>query len=221
MKIEHHLSEELLLDYATGALGEGWSIPVATHLALCPGCRRQLSAMEAVGGGLLESLSPAAVSGGTLEAVMARLDAEETAEQSERPPVSRDQVRRPVLPEPLRSYAGGDAAALKWQRLGPIAHQLLIPTSDEGTAVRLLKIPAGKPVPEHSHCGMELTLVLAGSFSDVTGIYHRGDIQQADEALKHQPHAGPEEDCICLAVTDAPLRFSSLSARLVQPFLKI
>ena len=36
MNIDHHPSEELLLDYATGALDEGWSIALATHLALCP-----------------------------------------------------------------------------------------------------------------------------------------------------------------------------------------
>ena len=31
MNIDHHPSEELLLDYATGALDEGWSIALATH----------------------------------------------------------------------------------------------------------------------------------------------------------------------------------------------
>jgi len=221
MKIEHHLSEELILDYATGALGEGWSVPVATHLALCPACRQRVSAAEAVGGGLLETLSPAAVSSGTLDAVMARLDTEETAGAPAQTAVAHEQGKKPILPEPLRSYAGGDVDGLDWQRLGPVAHQLLIPTGDGETTVRLLKIPAGKPVPEHSHGGLELTLVLSGTYSDATGNYRRGDIQVADENLEHQPHAGAGEDCICLAVTDAPLQFSSFSARLVQPFLNI
>ena len=33
MKITHHLSEELLLDYSSGALSEAWSIAVAAHLS--------------------------------------------------------------------------------------------------------------------------------------------------------------------------------------------
>jgi anti-sigma factor ChrR (cupin superfamily) len=35
MKINHHLSDELLLEYAAGNLTEGWSLVVATHMALC------------------------------------------------------------------------------------------------------------------------------------------------------------------------------------------
>ena len=87
--------------------------------------------------------------------------------------------------------------------------------------MRLLRIPAGKPVPEHGHGGRELTLVLSGSFSDSTGRFSRGDLEDADETLEHQPIAGEEEDCICLAVTDAPLRFKSRLLRLVQPVLGI
>ncbi len=87
--------------------------------------------------------------------------------------------------------------------------------------MRLLRIPAGKPVPEHSHGGRELTLVLAGSFSDETGRFARGDIEDADENLEHQPIADEGEDCICLAVTDAPLKFRSWFVRMVQPVLGI
>ncbi len=85
----------------------------------------------------------------------------------------------------------------------------------------MLRIPAGKPVPEHSHGGRELTLVLCGSFSDAQGRFSRGDIEEADEDLEHQPIAGLEEDCICLAVTDAPLKFKNWLVRLVQPVLGI
>jgi putative transcriptional regulator len=125
------------------------------------------------------------------------------------------------LPQPLRDYVGGDVDELSWQRLGLGAYQLLIPTGNAGTSARLLCIPAGRPVPAHSHGGLELTLVLAGAFSDATGQYGKGDFQEADENIEHQPHAAPGEDCICLAVTDAPLRFKSIAARLVQPLLGI
>ncbi|MNL80010.1 Anti-sigma-E factor ChrR [compost metagenome] len=76
-------------------------------------------------------------------------------------------------------------------------------------------------MPEHSHGGRELTLVLAGSFYDGTGRFARGDIEEADETLQHQPVADEGEDCICLAVTDAPLKFRSWLLRMVQPILGI
>ncbi len=56
MTIQHHLSDELLLEYASGALAEGWSIAVASHLALCPSCRKRLSGIEAAAGSLLTSI---------------------------------------------------------------------------------------------------------------------------------------------------------------------
>ena len=58
MNIDHHPSEELLLDYATGALDEGWSIALATHLALCPDCRQKVAEMEAIGAAFMETAAP-------------------------------------------------------------------------------------------------------------------------------------------------------------------
>lgn len=231
MRISHHQSEALLLDYATGALGEAWSLAIATHLALCPQCRQTLSDMEEVGGAVLEALSPAPVAADAFEAVLARLDGTpaqpETAVAQPKPTVApppgvvASAGELPILPQPLRGYVGGDVDSLAWKRLGLGAYQLPIRTRDETAQARLLRIPAGRPVPEHGHGGLEMTLVLCGAFSDVTGEYRRGDLQVADESLDHQPHAAEGEDCICLAVTDAPLRFKSLAARLVQPLVGI
>ena len=86
---------------------------------------------------------------------------------------------------------------------------------------RLLFIPAGAAVPDHGHNGMELTMVLQGAFSDEVDHFARGDVEIADEDLEHTPVADISEDCICLAVTDAPLKFNKLMPRLFQPFLRI
>lgn len=220
MSIDHHPNSELTLDYATGALSEARSLSIATHLALCPACRRAVAEVEAVGGSLLETAPSTPMASDALDVIMARL---------EMPPVGQIKLQTSrnlndnhyVLPNPLRSYVGGDAGDLNWQRLGLGAYQFLIPTGDKGAVARLLRIPAGRLVPMHSHRGTELTLILSGDFSDATGHYRRGDLQEADEKLTHQPHADPGQDCICLAVTEGPLRFSSLAARLVQPFLGI
>ena len=218
MTIDHHPSDELLLDYAAGALGEAWSLAVATHLALCPACRRTTARMEALGGAMLEAVAPAPVAPDGLAAVMARIDLPAAAVAA---PPARLPASKSGLPQPLRRYAENAAGELDWQRLGLGASQLLIATGDRSATARLLRIPAGRPVPVHTHRGPELTLVLSGAFSDATGHYGPGDFQEADETLEHKPHADPGEDCICLAVTDAPLRFRSVAARLLQPLLGI
>lgn len=223
LHVQHHISDELLLDYATGNLAEGWSIAVATHLALCPSCRDRLSFMEHTGGQLLEAADEnetAATSANSWAAMKAKLSSEDSSRASAAKPAAT-LADIPVLPEPLRSYLGGDVEALKWKALGRGAYHIPIKTGDSESQVRLLKIPAGKPVPEHSHGGRELTLVLKGAFTDGATVFKRGDIEEADETLTHQPVATPDEDCICLAVTDAPLKFKSLLVRLVQPVLGI
>jgi putative transcriptional regulator len=222
LHVQHHISDELLLDYASGTLAEGWSIAVATHLALCPNCRDRLSFMEHAGGELLEAVEVEQAPGesDSWEAMKGRLAAEKGKQTpSVKPHVVA--VEDAVLPEPLRSYLGSDVNGLKWRALGRGAYHIPIKTGDTESQVRLLKIPAGKPVPEHSHGGRELTLVLKGAFTDGSTVFRRGDLEEADETLTHQPVATADEDCICLAVTDAPLKFKSLIVRLVQPVLGI
>lgn len=224
MSVRHQVSDELLLDYASGSLSEGWRIAVASHLALSPQSRRRLAVMELTAGALIEEEQPESFTADdddAWSAMRTRLAAGGGALSGgvDTPrPVSRDAI---VLPEPLRSYAGGDVGSLKWRPLGRGAYHILIPTADKSTSVRLLRIPAGKPVPEHGHGGRELTLVLSGSFNDGGEIFARGDLEEADETLEHQPVATSGEDCICLAVTDAPLKFRSWLVRLVQPVLGI
>lgn len=216
MTIRHHINDDLLLAYAAGTLSEGWSLAIACHLTMCPDCRRSLDVAEAAAGTLMEELPTVEGPADSWEQMKARL----TAEPALPPAVPVLRAPRAVLPEPLRNYLGGDVDTLKWRNMGT-AKQILIRTGDSGTQARLLRIPAGKPVPEHSHGGRELTVVLTGSFHDEIDTFGPGDIEDADGSLTHQPIAGPEEDCICLAITDAPLKFSSRIVRFVQPFLGI
>ncbi len=216
MTIRHHVNDDLLLAYAAGTLSEGWSLAIACHLTMCPDCRRSLDVAEAAAGTLMEELPIVEGPADSWERMKARL----IAEPALPPAVPVLRAPRAVLPEPLRNYLGGDVDTLKWRNMGT-AKQILIRTGDSGTQARLLRIPAGKPVPEHSHGGRELTVVLTGSFHDEIDTFGPGDIEDADGSLTHQPIAGPEEDCICLAITDAPLKFSSRIVRFVQPFLGI
>ena len=73
MKITHHLSDELLLDYSTGALSEAWSIAVAAHLSMCSRSRAVYSKLEEVGGAFLTSAEPEVLSESIFENVLDRL----------------------------------------------------------------------------------------------------------------------------------------------------
>lgn len=94
-------------------------------------------------------------------------------------------------------------------------------SADSEGSLRLLYIPPGRAVPQHSHGGLELTLVLQGSFADSEGRFGAGDVETAHDDIDHQPVAGPEAPCICLAATDAPLRFRAMIPRLLQPLFRI
>jgi len=208
--ITHHIPEHILAAYAAGALDYPFALVVATHLSLCDECRAACEAHEAVGGALVESSPPEAVSSACKADLMAMLDAPHAPE-----PVYR---RSGVYPGPVMEALKGRPP--RWKRLGGGVRQTILGAGPTGS-VRLLYIPAGQAVPDHGHNGLEMTLVLQGSFEDETGRFGVGDVEMADEELEHTPIAGQGADCICLAATDAPLRFSSLVPRLLQPLFRI
>lgn len=216
MTIKHHLSDDLLMAYAAGNLSEAFSLAVATHISLCDECRAALIAHETLGGAILDSQNALApMSDDALARAMARLDTPLPAK-----PLPQ-KMPHPVLPAPLQDYVGTDLAQIKWRSLGMGVRQAVLPTRDKGGSARLLYIPAGQAVPDHGHRGMELTLVLQGAFRDEAQRFGRGDIEIATEADEHTPVAIGDEDCICLAVTDAPLRFNAMIPRLLQPLFRI
>ena len=218
MSIRHHLTDDLLMAYAAGALPEAFSLVVATHISLCDECRARLGAHEAVGGAVLEEVPESPVSAGSLAATMALIRAGGPGKA----PIPAPRVRPAddILPAPLRDYVGGGIGAISWRSIGGGVRQAILPTSRDATA-RLLYIPAGQAVPDHGHGGMELTQVLQGAFRDEGERFGPGDIEVATEELQHTPVAEPGVDCICLAATDAPLKFRAMLPRIAQPFFRI
>jgi putative transcriptional regulator len=213
MTIRHHITDRLMMAYSAGQLPEAFSLVVATHVSICDECRARLASFDAVGGALVALSEGAPMREGSLEAVMARLDS--------LPPVPKAVARkRGVLPAPLQDYVGGDLDAVKWRPVGMGVRQAILPTEKDAT-VRLLHIPAGAPLPDHGHRGLEMTMVLKGAFRDEIDRFGPGDIEIADHDLEHTPVAEPGEDCICLVATDAPLKFSGFVPRIAQRFLRI
>lgn len=204
--------EELLLDYASGALPEPVSVLVATMLALRPDLRQTVSEMEAVGGYLLEEIEPATLSDDAFDAVLARIEAPGMpgeAAANDDVAVSADAETIAAVPEPLRSYLGSPLSKLSWRKRGPGIEEYRLPMTDDRFEMSVLRLGPGRSVPTHSHEGSELTLVLDGAFSDAAGRYARGDLAVNGEEDLHAPLADPKDGCLCLAITGGPLRFSN------------
>ena len=214
MMIRHHLPDALLMGYAAGQLPEAFSLAVATHLSLCDTCRAAAESYDAVGGAILDTRDPAPVSDDLLEATLAAIRADVPTEK----PAPKGDA---VLPGPVAGYVGGRLADVKWRSAGLGVKQAILPVTDTRATARLLYIPAGTAIPDHSHRGTEITVVLQGAFSDADGTFARGDVEVASDEVDHTPVADISEDCICLAVTDAPLRFKNWLPRFAQPFLRI
>ena len=217
MNITHHIGEDILYGYASGELAYGWNLAIATHLALCPQCRAHVRALEDVLAAGLANETPQPLAKLTSDAVIALADKQ--AEELAQPPARPKMTQAPVIPQPLRDLCG-DVDDIGWQRLGIGLRQRIVHRS-QGITARLLYISAGCAVPAHGHNGLELTQVLAGGYYDGDQAFVRGDIQIVAYASPHQPIAMAEAACICLAITDAPIRFRNLIPKLLQPFCRI
>ncbi len=205
------------MSYAAGTLDEGFSLVAATHISMCDECRARLESFEAVGGALVDECEVIELSGHALDATFALIDAMPEAPDA---PWVEKTSKDSVFPSPLQEYVGGDLDKVKWRSIGSGVMQAVLKTEGPGK-VRLLSIPGGTAMPDHGHRGLELTMVLKGAFEDEDGYFARGDVEVANEDLHHTPVAVAGEDCICLAATDAPLRFKGLVPRIAQPFIGI
>ena len=215
--ITHRPPEELLLGYASGSLPEPIALVVASHAALCPETAREIRRLEGIGGTLLDGIAPAELKAGALDRALAMLDRAEPAP----PRTIATPATRALLPAPVWPYLKGDLANLAWRRRSAdIETAELISDSGKRSAF-LLRVKAGKRVPRHTHRGLELTLVLTGTYCDAANCFVRGDIQIADPTIDHQPIAQAGGECICLVALEAPIWFTGPVGRLANPFVKL
>lgn len=216
MTITHLPDIATLMAFSAGTLEEPYAAVVATHLAMSEGGRETVRHMNVIGGALLADEQPAALSDGALTRLMSRLGDDRIAVSRQNKDAASD------VPLPLRNYLPGGLKSIKWRWTGPgVATADLAWGRDGKSRLMLLRVAAGRPVPEHGHGGQELTLILQGAYRDRFGIFAVGDIADHDEDIEHQPIAEPGDDCICLVAVDAKLTFQGRLMRALQPLFGI
>jgi len=211
MTITHHLDDATLMSFAAGALPGALAAVAAAHASMCLRCRRELAMLETVGGALLADL-PATPS--------AQFDPRRMVPAGAAQPHPFAAAGDREIPRPVAGLVSGGLDSVPWRWLGPGVWDHLLPHAGLGR-LRLLRVARGRNIPEHGHGGMELTLVLRGSFHDDTGRYRRGDVAELDETMAHQPVADAGGDCICLVASEKPEHFSGLIARQWQRLRRI
>jgi putative transcriptional regulator len=202
--------DALLAGYAAGTLPRALHALIGAHLELQPANRGYVKSLEA-----------------SLASEMERGASEPVAHRGERLSAIfgiGDQVREVPVPP------AGDPRSLVHfcgMSLDDIPCKAVIPGVQEhrfeledGVRAILYRIRPGKKMPQHTHDGAEVTLVIRGAFADSTGRYGRGDVAITDEEIDHTPVAEAGEECICFAVLDAPVKLTGPVGRWFNRFVK-
>ena len=212
MSPAHHPDEGLLVDYATGALEAGARLVIGGHLGACPACRRTVAQAEAVGGALLSSLPPVAMSPDALALALGRIERPAPAEA---PPPEGPADWIAIPPEAASAAVKRRRWAAPGVWVAPISH------GPGGARSYLLRVAAGMSVPRHTHRGAEMILVLKGAYADGDARHGPGDFAVNDESVDHQPRITGDGECVCLIAAEDALVPRDWVGRLFQPFVGI
>lgn len=232
MTAQHHPSTELLTSYAAGSLQLSQALCVASHIEMCPKCQQSYRRLQNLGAYMFGNLPPEAAPEQPRQTksqahqhlrhkVFDKIrSANDENPRATTPPAAKALVKSNV-PRCLQQFIPDGFEKLQWKRLSPAIQQAHLCNDINGAQVALLKIKPGGTSGHHTHMGDEYTMVLKGAFSDETGIFQQGDFILRNSQHKHRPIATKDSECICLTVVEAPLQFTGLFTRWLNPLMRL
>jgi putative transcriptional regulator len=216
--ITQHPSDKLLSDFAQGRLSTGMSVAISAHIERCKACGQKTSQMEsqAIVDWLQTSDSAASEKDFShmIDSIVGQPQQKDFAVESDQMNELHLPNRSVKLPKVLSRLTSD---GLVWKKLAGGINQATVVLDDQ-TQCEFIYMKPGSQVPVHKHQGNEFTLVLDGSFGDELGSYGEADFVSRSREHHHQPAS--EEGCLCFAVLDSPLKFTSGVARLMNPYLR-
>ena len=216
MSVHHHPESSILWEYATGSVPEPLGLVLALHLSHCPACSTAVARYEEIGGALLE------------DAVPTHLDVEEMLgdvlnrlNEPDSELLSAAAADRDGFPGALSQRLPTPFSELPWKRVSRGVSEFRLAIDEDEHVAKLIRIEAGAIVPRHTHRGEEFTVVIKGGFRDGDEMYTGGDFTAANSTVRHNPVASGAEPCVCVAVTNAPLKLLTPLGRIVEPLLRL
>ncbi|MDA0117100.1 ChrR family anti-sigma-E factor [Vibrio sp. T11.5] len=216
--MSYHPNQHMLQAYVEGSLDAVDGFTVATHLESCPSCKKQVLELENLcGEALMETDVFDDSSFDSMLNDILRADPVPQAVRPTRKPSSIE-VNGKTFQLPLSLTRFRDKVG-EWKNYGGKVFSAPV---DMGNSVRvnLMYIAEDVKIPQHTHRGMESTLILHGGFSDEDGHYEAGDYLVKDASIKHSPYTQKGEDCLCITVLTEPMIFTQGVARIFNMFGK-
>ena len=212
--ISLHPTQQQLHDFVDGNSVPAMALVVSAHVDMCPECQMHVAAMQESAS---EEAFKAEASSPEFSSMLANITQLPEAERiitQPKPAHIELEGRTFNLPRPLRRYVSKTG---NWSHLLGKVWQAPIDLGPIGKA-NFIYMEKGGRVPEHTHRGNELTLVVDGEFSDGIANYDSGDFITMNSENTHTPFSEADEGCLVFTIVDQPLHFTSGIARLLNPF---
>jgi putative transcriptional regulator len=216
--IKHHPSASLLSNFSQGQLSASLSIAVSAHLELCAQCQQHAMQQEEIAmrqlydSPMIETDIDTEFESDNIFDIMLNSITEDDSEiipnHSELRHVNI-KGHQYALPRALQS-----ARLSNWLKFGKLA-RAKIDLNEGEVHANLLHIEAGGGIPPHTHKGFELTLLLAGTFSDDRGDYVAGDFIWLNNTHTHNPET--QSGCLCYTVANDALHFTQGISKALNP----
>lgn len=224
--VAYHPSDIELTEFSAGTLPWALSIAMAAHIHFCPQCKARISELNAIGGQMIASTgthcTAAPLSNESLNKALARI--RESKSGAEFGPTENHNPKKDSLFERLPKAVQkiiGDPKKLSWSFVSPSLRAARLTTGQNQYEVSLHRIKKGGSVAEHNHRGLEVVVVLDGSFSDENGSYKPGDYIVKNVGECHRPTATMDKDCLCLSIVEAPVALTGILGKFINPFLRV
>ncbi|WP_339723958.1 ChrR family anti-sigma-E factor [uncultured Paraglaciecola sp.] len=207
-----------LQGFSAGNCEPAMALMISAHVDMCPQCQHDCMEIQA-------ELAKALFSPKTTSAPLDTQYLEMVTKITDLP-VSDTPVTEPSntsieldgkffeLPRALRRHAKNTG---NWSRLVGKLWQAPVDLGDIGKA-NFMYMEKGGRVPEHTHKGSEMTLVIDGQYGDGIAEYDCGDFTLLNNQHKHLPHSEADDGCLVFTIVDQPLHFTAGIARLLNPF---
>jgi putative transcriptional regulator len=215
--IKFHPTNQQLNTFADGVMAPAESLIISAHCDMCPQCAQKVSMFTETHsesafeeefanvdlksfGNMMSDITSQVVDRGVSEVATNR--------------VLELDGRKFTLPRSLNRISESMG---NWSHLVGKIWQAPINLGGD-TVANFIFMEKGGSVPEHSHRGSEMTLVVNGEYSDGLADYDSGDFTVMDGHHIHTPSTVADEGCLVFTIVDKPLHFTSGWARLINPF---